>query len=57
MAREELVKALGQAVVARWGELPARVQQDLFEAAVEITGEPARDALAVFLHDVHPRSL
>lgn len=57
MTSDELVTSLGRAVAAVWGELPARVQHDLFEAAVRSAGEGARDKLAVFLHRQHPRTL
>jgi len=57
MPSEELIKALGHAVAAVWGELPARAQQDLFDAAVRSAGEGAREKLATFLHWQHPRTL
>jgi hypothetical protein len=53
--------ALGQAVVAAWGELPQDIQQRLFEDAV-VAGhrserdESLREQLAVFLHHHHPRT-
>ncbi len=53
--------ALGQAVVAAWGELPQEIQQRLFEDAV-VAGhhserdESLREQLAVFLHQHHPRT-
>jgi len=52
----DYTKALGHAVVAVWGGLPAPVQHDLFEAAVQRMGEETRDDLAVFLHHKHPRT-
>ena len=57
MPSDELIKALGRAVAAVWGELPAGVQQDLFEAAVRSAGEGTREELAIFLHGQHPRTL
>jgi hypothetical protein len=57
MPSDELIKALGRAVAAVWGELPAGVQQGLFEAAVRSGGEGARVELAAFLHPQHPRTL
>ena len=42
MPSDDLIKALGHAVAAVWGELPAGAQQDLFEAAVRSVGEGAR---------------
>jgi hypothetical protein len=53
--------ALGQAVIAAWGELPPDVQHRLFEDAV-IAGhhterdESLREQLAAFLHRHHPRT-
>jgi hypothetical protein len=52
----DLTTALGRAVTAVWGDLPARVQHDLFESAVRLSGEGAREPLAAFLHHVHPRT-
>jgi hypothetical protein len=40
-----------------WGDLPASAQHELFEAAVRSSGEGTREALAVFLHGQHPRTL
>jgi hypothetical protein len=57
MASDELMTALGRAVAARWGDLPTRVQQDLFEAAVRSAGQGARERLAVYLHQQHPRTI
>ena len=57
MTSNELKAALGQAVAAVWGELPAEVQRDLFEAAVRSAGEGAREKLAIFLHQQHSRTL
>jgi hypothetical protein len=57
MMSDELMAALGRAVAAVWGDLPADVQHDLFEAAVRSAGEGARNKLAIFLHLQHPRTL
>lgn len=57
MTSDDIITSLGHAVAAVWGELPAAVQHDLFEAAVRSGGEGARDRLAVFLHSQHPRTL
>ena len=51
------MSALGQAVAAAWGDLPAGVQRELFEAAVRGAGEGARDKLAIYLHGQHPRTI
>lgn len=56
MNSEDLTIALGRAVTAVWGDLPATVQHDLFEAAVRLSGSAAREPLAALLHNVHPRT-
>ena len=56
MTPDELTTALGQAAAKVWGQLPAYVQHDLFEAAVRSAGKGAREELAVFLHRRHPRT-
>jgi hypothetical protein len=56
MPTDELLTALGEAVAAVWGKLPAEVQQALFEAAKGSAGEGSREKLAIYLHDRHPRS-
>jgi hypothetical protein len=61
MNHDRYAAALGNAVIATWGELPKDVQQMLFEAAV-IAGhhterdESLREQMAVFLHERHPRT-
>jgi hypothetical protein len=57
MSSDELIKSLGHAVAAVWGELPPGAQHDLFEAAVRSAGERVREDLAAFLHSQHPRTL
>jgi hypothetical protein len=52
---------LGQAAIHLWAELPAEVQEKLFEHAVVIghqgeRDESLREQLARFLHDHHPRT-
>lgn len=49
-------RALGNAVVALWSELPTDVQHAVFEAAVHAGGNGTREKLALFLHDRHPRT-
>jgi hypothetical protein len=56
MPTDKLVSALGEAVAAVWGNLPAEVQQALFEAAMESAGEGSREKLAIYLHDWRPRT-
>ena len=49
------VEVAGRAVLRLWLELPRETQERLFE---EIVGgdEALRHALAVYLHDHHPRT-
>jgi hypothetical protein len=54
--RQRFSRALGEAVLRIWGNLPQEVQQHLFEDAVSAQGETWRSPLAVFLHDHHPRT-
>jgi hypothetical protein len=56
MPTDKLTTALGDAVTAVWGTLPADVQQALFEAAIRSAGEGSREKLAIYLHDRHPRT-
>ncbi len=57
MDHDQIMTALGQAVAARWGDLPTPVQRDLFEAAIRFTAGGARETLAVYLHQQHPRTI
>jgi hypothetical protein len=52
----ELTRALGEAVIRIWSNLPQDVQLHLFQEAVTSHGESIRLPLAVFLHDKHPRT-
>ena len=54
---EQLTRALGEAVIRMWSNLPQDVQNHLFQEAVTSQGESIRPQLAVFLHDKHPRTL
>ena len=54
--KEQVFRALGEAVVAVWSRLPQDIQHDLFEGAVTSQGESSRQQLAVFLHGEHPRT-
>ena len=56
MPTDKLITALGEAVAAVWGKLPADVQEALFEAGVRSAGEGSREKLAIYLHDRHPRT-
>ena len=53
MTKEQLTRALGQAVIRIWSNLPQDVQDNLFKEAVASQGESIRSQLAVFLHDKH----
>ena len=55
MPTDKLKTALGEAVAAVWGKLPAEVQQALFEAAIGSAGEGSREKLAIYLRDRHPQ--
>ena len=57
MDHDQIMTALGRAVAARWGDLPASVQRDLFEAATRAAAVGARETLAVYLHQHHPRTI
>jgi hypothetical protein len=51
MPTDKVKTALGEAVAAVWGELPAELQQALFEAAIRSAGEGSHERLATYLHD------
>jgi hypothetical protein len=53
---DTLSRALGEAIVRIWGDLPQDVQERLFEETVAALGEDQREQLAVFLHEKHPRT-
>jgi hypothetical protein len=53
---ELLTRALGEAVIRIWSNLPQDVQNHLFQEAVTSQGESIRSQLAVFLHDKHSRT-
>jgi hypothetical protein len=57
MDDDQITTALGRAVAARWGDLPTSVQRDLFEAAIRVASVGAREALAAYLHQQHPRTI
>ena len=50
---ERLTRALGEAVIRIWSNLPQEVQNHLFQEAVTSQGESIRSQLAVFLHGFH----
>ncbi len=56
ITKEQLTRALGQAVIRIWSNLPQHVQDHLFKEAVASKGESIRSELAVFLHDKHSRT-
>jgi len=53
---DQLTRALGEAVIRIWSNLPQDVQNHLFQEAVSWQGESIRSQLAVFLHDEHSRT-
>jgi hypothetical protein len=55
MPTDKLKTALGEAVAAVWGKLPAEAAA-LFEAAIGSAGEGSREKLAIYLHGRHPRT-
>ena len=57
MASDEIMTALGRAMAANWGDLPTCIQKNLFEAAVRSAGKNAREKLAAYLHQQHPRTI
>ena len=54
---DQLTRALGEAVIRIWSNLPQEVQDHLFREAVASQGETIRSQLAVFLHDRHQQTL
>ena len=54
---DQLTRALGEAVIRIWSNLPQDVQNHLFREAVRSQGKSIRSQLAVFLHDKHRRTL
>ncbi len=59
-AAKQFADILGMAVVQQWHALGQDAQRLIFEAAIERCGRADdpdfREALAVFLHDRHPRT-
>jgi hypothetical protein len=53
---DQLTRALGEAIIRIWSNLPQDVQDRLFKEAVAAQGESIRSQLAVFLHDKHERT-
>jgi hypothetical protein len=54
--QEQVIGALGRAIVKLWSQLPHDVQQHLFEEAVRSEDKSVRQQVAVFLHHKHPRT-
>jgi hypothetical protein len=52
----QLSRALGEAVLKLWGDIPASLQTRLFREATTAQDVKLRPQLAVFLHDKHPRT-
>src|SRR5262245_27859768 len=54
---DQLTRALGEAAIRIWSNLPQEVQDDLFKEAVASQGDSIRSQqLAVFLHGKHSRT-
>lgn len=53
---DRLARALGDAVVRIWGQLPPELQSRLFEEAISSEDEEIRARLAIYLHEKHPRT-
>jgi hypothetical protein len=51
----EFERVLGKAALQLWSELPRDIQEKLFETAVPLD-QAARNRLAIFLHDRHPKT-
>jgi hypothetical protein len=51
----QYAQLVGRAALQLWPDLPRDMQEALFETAVP-NDEALRHALAVFLHDHHPRT-
>ena len=62
MDRAVFERALGAAVASEWGSLKREDQERIFLAALSAGqkgfggGTDFRDALAAFLHEIHPRT-
>jgi hypothetical protein len=54
-AASQLELLLGRAALQLWPDLPRDVQEGLFEAAVPLD-LALRNRMAIFLHDLHPRT-
>jgi len=52
---DQLTRAIGEAVIRIWSNLPQAVQLHLLREAAASHGESIRPQLAVFLHDKQPR--
>jgi hypothetical protein len=53
---DQLTRAVGEAVIRIWSNLPQDVQDHLFREAVASQGDSIRSQLAVFLHAKHSRT-
>jgi hypothetical protein len=53
---DQLTRALGEAVIRIWSNLPQEVQDHLFKEAIASQGDSIRSQLAVFLHGKHSRT-
>src|SRR5262245_41945914 len=53
---DQLTRALSEAVIRIWSNVPQEVQDHLFKEAVASQGDSIRSLLAVFLHGKHSRT-
>jgi hypothetical protein len=53
--RSRFALLLGRTIVALWGQLPRDIQELVFESAAD-GNDADRDALAIYLHNLHPRT-
>ena len=53
---DQLTRALGEAIVRMWSNLPQDVQHRLFEEAITSEDETIRPQHVVYLHDKHRRT-
>jgi hypothetical protein len=52
---ERFTRLLGEAALTLWPSLPREVQEQMFRTAA-LADDVARNSLAVFLHERHPRT-
>lgn len=55
MTEANFESMMGRAIIRLWAHLPRDVQEELFDATSNDTA--IRNALAIFLHEKHPRTM